>query len=423
MRDEVNIALAGEPKRRARAARCAAAVALTLGAAASPALAGPLPSASARPPAPAAPVASAASSAPQAAAPQAAAPQAAAPQAAAPEAQAPAPASRPAPRVAPVSGERFGGNVVAVVGAPPNGMETMSLGEPLTLELGPGEVDALRARAFAKNQEIGLFVDGHYLKGVGPRPDTTSTDRLIFVPRYNDDNKDVWGSLFFKRRRLTEGLLVSVGFPDGEVARSTMRVRFHVLPPWEVGLSCMLALVLGVALWLAARSTALREHHDPAAPPHERAAFSLARLQMAWWTALGLWGFVFLYIITHGVQLNTSLVVLMGIGAVTALASSLIDARKAGEAAPEGAEPAPGAATPAAPPALSRGFFSDLVCDAHGVSLSRLQMVGWTVVLSAVFLHTVLTRLVLPEFDTTLLALMGVSSGTYLGFKLPQKKS
>ena len=28
----------------------------------------------------------------------------------------------------------------------------------------------------------------------------------------------------------------------------------------------------------------------------------------------------------------------------------------------------------------------------------------------------------MPEFSTTLLGLMGISSGTYLGFKLPEKK-
>lgn len=29
----------------------------------------------------------------------------------------------------------------------------------------------------------------------------------------------------------------------------------------------------------------------------------------------------------------------------------------------------------------------------------------------------------MPEFDGTLLALMGISSGTYLGFKIPERQS
>jgi hypothetical protein len=29
----------------------------------------------------------------------------------------------------------------------------------------------------------------------------------------------------------------------------------------------------------------------------------------------------------------------------------------------------------------------------------------------------------MPEFSTTLLALMGISSGTYLGFKIPERQN
>jgi hypothetical protein len=36
-----------------------------------------------------------------------------------------------------------------------------------------------------------------------------------------------------------------------------------------------------------------------------------------------------------------------------------------------------------------------------------------------VFFRMVWRDFAMPEFDTTTLALMGVSSGTYLGFKLP----
>ena len=50
-----------------------------------------------------------------------------------------------------------------------------------------------------------------------------------------------------------------------------------------------------------------------------------------------------------------------------------------------------------------------------------MQNLLWTLVLSAVFVRSVLTRLAMPEFDDTLLALMGISSGAYLGFKLPEK--
>ena len=59
--------------------------------------------------------------------------------------------------------------------------------------------------------------------------------------------------------------------------------------------------------------------------------------------------------------------------------------------------------------------------ESGAVALDRLQIVVWTVVLSGIFLTSVVWELTMPEFGTTLLALMGISSGTYVGFKLPHK--
>lgn len=42
-------------------------------------------------------------------------------------------------------------------------------------------------------------------------------------------------------------------------------------------------------------------------------------------------------------------------------------------------------------------------------------------VLGGIFLTAVLWDLTMPEFSATMLALMGISSGTYIGFKLPMK--
>ena len=44
-------------------------------------------------------------------------------------------------------------------------------------------------------------------------------------------------------------------------------------------------------------------------------------------------------------------------------------------------------------------------------------MIVWTLVLGIIVVSEVLTRLMTPKFDGTSLALMDISSGTYLGFK------
>jgi hypothetical protein len=73
--------------------------------------------------------------------------------------------------------------------------------------------------------------------------------------------------------------------------------------------------------------------------------------------------------------------------------------------------------------AISAGFFLDILTDVNGISFHRLQNLGWTSVFWVMFLSGLFTKLTMTEFDTTQLALMGISSSTYLGFKLTEKQS
>lgn len=71
----------------------------------------------------------------------------------------------------------------------------------------------------------------------------------------------------------------------------------------------------------------------------------------------------------------------------------------------------------------SAGFWDDLVTDANGPSFHRFQMIAWTVILGILFLAGVYKNLAMPEFSGTMLALMGISAGTYLGFKIPERQN
>lgn len=71
----------------------------------------------------------------------------------------------------------------------------------------------------------------------------------------------------------------------------------------------------------------------------------------------------------------------------------------------------------------SQGLWNDLVTDANGPSFHRFQMIVWTVILGILFLGGVYKNLAMPEFSGTMLALMGISAGTYLGFKIPERNS
>ncbi len=78
--------------------------------------------------------------------------------------------------------------------------------------------------------------------------------------------------------------------------------------------------------------------------------------------------------------------------------------------------------TPATTDADSQGLLRDILRDSSGYSFHRFQIFAWTIVLGIIFVSSVYNNLSMPEFSTTLLGLMGISSGTYIGFKFPEKK-
>ena len=69
-------------------------------------------------------------------------------------------------------------------------------------------------------------------------------------------------------------------------------------------------------------------------------------------------------------------------------------------------------------PAL-KSFGMDLLQESDTVSFHRFQLIVWTGILGAVFVYNVINQLAMPDFSASLLILVGISSGTYIGFKVP----
>ena len=66
----------------------------------------------------------------------------------------------------------------------------------------------------------------------------------------------------------------------------------------------------------------------------------------------------------------------------------------------------------------SKGCWNDILSfGGSDTALHRMQIIGWTAVFSAIFLVETYRALSMPEFSADLLGLMGISSGTYVGFK------
>jgi hypothetical protein len=234
----------------------------------------------------------------------------------------------------------------------------------------------------------------------------------------------------------------------------------------------VLLVLVAVGLFALAALGMLRDFGPK--PPGLQKPFSLVQVQMAFWFLLGGGAFLFIWMIT-GVfdSLTTQVLTLMGLGCATALGTHIQNAQK----------PDPDADTvnnlfkqkaaltdqtsSLAQTTLkvkldntldqqtkdkqvadltkqiddvkqqiknldkklcdilpsSEGFLNDILTDADGISFHRFQMAAWTLLLGIIFVVEVWRSLAMPEFSDTLMALMGISSGTFVGFMMTEPHS
>jgi hypothetical protein len=205
-----------------------------------------------------------------------------------------------------------------------------------------------------------------------------------------------------------DGVALSQASPPGE-SPGVPGATFELITlPRRLVCIGALAAIAGLFYWAGARTGALRDN-DPLNPDFRQRTYSLARCQLAFWTVLVVGSFLYIYLVTgffNGVLTDTALW-LLGISAGT---SALAQAAGTSHA---------GAGQPVAPPIPQRsaGFLLDILSDAQGVNVHRLQMLIWTAVFGGILTTRVVTSLAFPEYDTTTYALMGISSGTYVWFK------
>ena len=270
-------------------------------------------------------------------------------------------------------------------------------------------LDKLLDAADAAQAPVTLYVEG---LDTGNQPVGIDRDSgtLTFVLDRNEKNRDLWRPFLYAPLFDPEvSMRVSVGIrgerPLSRVPGSNLKITVQKLyVDWTTWLWFAFLLAFVIVMFLfASRTDALR---DVPALDGLKGPYSLGRAQMAWWFFLVVLSYSFIWLVTGDRDtIPPSVLGLIGISSATALAAAVIAPR-----------------SDAAPARRSEGWWKDLVADEQGaVTLDRLQIVVWTLVLSGIFLFSVIWELTMPEFNGTLLALMGVSSGTYIGFKLPQK--
>ena len=306
-----------------------------------------------------------------------------------------------------------------------------------------------------KPSDFVLYLDRQELK------DTTHTptigpgkDQIGFVLARTPDNKATWAAMLGSPAAWSRTLHVNVRLRDAsnmlpEVANSDPSITLDVIRPWGLGVGLVFIALVVVGLFqFGRRSDMLRDSQptDFAGVASRkgrelRRPFSLAQVQMAWWLVLVVCAYVFLFLITGDINtFSAQALTLMGIGTGIALGATMIEQNKTNTTLKQFQDTlstiasleSQGAADATLAPLrtkrdllarqlASTDFFNDILTDVDGVSLHRFQLLIWTLVLGCIFCVEVYRNLALPEFDATMLALLGISGGTYLGFKVPEQ--
>lgn len=314
-----------------------------------------------------------------------------------------------------------------------------------------------------RRRNIVLYLDDRPLDSLVAYPPTDpDLSVLMFTLRRTETSREVWTHILGKPGFGARETKVSVGIDDRFAIPSEAFLRFHVLPWfWLILWFVLLGACLYLFFRLARRTDLLRDRVDrPWSGPTP--PYSLASVQASLWFFVILASYVFIGLVTgdFSTSITGTVLVLLGVSAATKVGGALVEERMSTpervvkeavaiqdlekkmeeirarlEAIQKGLDKDPndGGArrAKAAEMALqkrtssqlrkllnvSENFGIDILSDANGVNFHRFQMVAWTVVLSLVFGTQVYRELAMPQFSETLLGLMGISAGTYVGLK------
>jgi hypothetical protein len=322
---------------------------------------------------------------------------------------------------------------------------------------------------YVQNQhsnDLRLSIGGHVLKnvlpsGIGPS-EQEYLNFILHLDASDAEDWKAWAAIIDASRHQESGgkVLITVATAaDNQFYDSTAYARVATTSDSWYWILALFVVMLAILLYLARTSDLLR--YTLAAPPTtpQRSPFSLGLVQMAFWFCLSLAAYVYICLMTKQVHVPMGSVLgLLGISATTGLAAVFVDKQKnaatealAGERAALMARVRDLGSTQVTPgstieaellqkknrlaqveallaqspsdnlPATSKGFLTDILSDGENVSFHRFQMAVWTIVLGVIFIWSVYRNMTMPEFDASLLTLMGISSGTYVGFKFPEK--
>ena len=257
-----------------------------------------------------------------------------------------------------------------------------ALGRPLTLR-----VDG----ALPECKTLILFIQRSPIEGLTPR---CGNGTVAFDLKVTNKNAETWHRLL-GGHWFTRHVIVGLG-PNSAFPYPTRAVDqpFRIVQRWRVILMLIVALLLLTAAIFLHRLTDLLS--------------SLARMQIALWLIIIALSYVYIWSITgETATINGSALALLAIGGGTAIGAAILKSGKKVDVKTI-------VNTMKAAPVEE--ITPSEIAGPNG--LQALMIATWTIVLAIVFLTTVFRFLEMPELSASVLAILGISGGTYIAFSM-----
>ena len=261
--------------------------------------------------------------------------------------------------------------------------------------------------AAKEKKPIILFLEGIEMKGIVPVGMDKSKGVLFFILHRDNISMNQWKivRLILNDKKKKE-LVVSIGL-DGEVAYpSTLQLSAELSRNSDYFLALLsYTCALIVFSFLVKRSNVLREHRQK-----DYNGYSLSNTLIAFWVFIILFSIVFLLTAINSFpHITVSVIVLFIISSTSSLVTLigndtkyLSKNRNAKSSAID--------------------FLKNIISDAKGINIFRLQLVLFTLLTGGYFIFSVISEMMFPIFDTYYLILFSISHLIYLIFRLLDNK-
>lgn len=304
-------------------------------------------------------------------------------------------------------------------------------------------IDVANLSAFLKTvtstDDIVLVMDGQRFDGIKAESVDTNSSQITFrltLDDFSGINQKQWAEVLgrpnpWKRKAVSISIAqLGSGYPLSTVVSRVDRIDEHgVIRPaaHSAGYSMQIevihldrfyiasAVVILFVIFFVNRTlntTMLRGTSESGTG--NEGAYSLSLTQMAFWFLLVVASSIYLYTITTlYVPISSSVLGIITISTASALAAAGIDLTKRSKAEKNNVP---------APQRQTHSILGDITNDGSGgLSLQRLQVVVWTALFGFYYCYRVWATVSIPDIDSSMLILMGLTSAAYVGGKVPEK--